>query len=212
MSINIVNTTKEEKDFKFVQNRTSILHTNSTNKVTFNYVNAIVRSPKVGDVMCVTRYIDEDGSLLSADKQKVIWIDGLSINPKQLSQKYEPGGICVAVKGNKAMVRYRKEESYEWSTKARLELQITNEDIRKLMTGSHTFKIFLINNTQSTVNFVYNYTSSSSDNFKLDFSKQLNNYFKSYNNNYSAELVAEDTDLPGSSRIIVNAPYNSAYI
>ena len=75
MPINTVNTTKEEKDFKFAQNRTSILHTNSTNKVTFNYVNAIVRSPKVGDVMCVTRYTDENDSLLPADKQKVIWID-----------------------------------------------------------------------------------------------------------------------------------------
>ena len=205
----IIKINSDEESVKFLKNQSSILHTSDTNNITVNAVNVIVDRPKVGDVMCVTRYKDKNNSLLPADKQKVIWIDGLSINPKQLSQKYEPVGICVAVKGNKAMVRYRKEESYEWSTKARLELQITNEDIRKLMTGSHTFKIFLINNTQSTVNFVYNYTSSSSDNFKLDFSKQLNNYFKSYNNNYSAELVAEDTDLPGSSRIIVNAPYNS---
>ena len=189
MSINIVNTTKEEKDFKFVQNRTSILHTNSTNKVTFNYVNAIVRSPKVGDVMCVTRYIDEDGSLLSADKQKVIWIDGLSINPKQLPQKYEPVGICVAINGNKAMVRYREErDNIMWAAGERWELpnlSIMNDG------AEHTLKIKLhgvINPNQFT------FTAVS----RLEFVNKLNAWFLANNTDYSAELVELDTDLPAT--------------
>ena len=213
MSINIVNTTKEEKDFKFVQNRTSILHTNSTNKVTFNYVNAIVRSPKVGDVMCVTRYIDEDGSLLSADKQKVIWIDGLSINPKQLSQKYEPVGICVAINGNKAMVRYREErDNIMWAAGERWELpnlSIMNDG------AEHTLKIKLhgvINPNQFT------FTAVS----RLEFVNKLNAWFLANNTDYSVELVELDTDLPATdtsddkdvdsyrNRVIVNARFDES--
>ena len=188
MPINTVNTTKEEKDFKFVQNRTSILHTNSTNKVTFNHVNAIVRSPKVGDVMCVTRYIDEDGSLLSADKQKVIWIDGLSINPKQLPQKYEPVGICVAINGNKAMVRYREEKVFYWSARQRWELQessIMNDGVE------HTLKIKL----KGTVNpNPFTFTAVS----RLEFVNKLNAWFLTNDTDYSAELVELDTDLPAT--------------
>ena len=211
MPINTVNTTKEEKDFKFVQNRTSILHTNSTNKVTFNHVNAIVRSPKVGDVMCVTRYIDEDGSLLSADKQKVIWIDGLSINPKQLPQKYEPVGICVAINGNKAMVRYREEKVFYWSARQRWELQessIMNDGVE------HTLKIKL----KGTVNpNPFTFTAVS----RLEFVNKLNAWFLANNTDYSAELVELDTDLPATdtsddkdgdsyrNRVIVNGSFIS---
>ena len=213
MPINTVNTTKEEKDFKFVQNRTSILHTNSTNKVTFNHVNAIVRSPKVGDVMCVTRYIDEDGSLLSADKQKVIWIDGLSINPKQLPQKYEPVGICVAINGNKAMVRYREErDNIMWAAGERWELpnlSIMNDG------AEHTLKIKLhgvINPNQFT------FTAVS----RLEFVNKLNAWFLANNTDYSAELVELDTDLPATdtsddkdvdsyrNRVIVNARFDES--
>ena len=60
-----------------------------TNDVTVNGVNVIVDKPKRGDVMCV-----KNG--------QVIWIDGLSINPKQLSSEIEPVGICLKIKGNKA--------------------------------------------------------------------------------------------------------------
>ena len=212
MSINIVNTTKEEKDFKFVQNRTSILHTNSTNKVTFNYVNAIVRSPMVGDVMCVTRYIDEDGSLLSADKQKVIWIDGLSINPKQLSQKYEPVGICVAINGNKAMVRYREErDNIKWSAGERWELpnlSIMNDG------AEHTLQIKLNNKVNPNP---FTFTAES----RLEFVNKLNTWFLANNTDYSAELVELDTDLPATdtsddkdgdsyrNRVIVNGSFIS---
>ena len=213
MSINIVNTTKEEKDFKFVQNRTSILHTNSTNKVTFNYVNAIVRSPKVGDVMCVTRYTDEDGSILPADKQKVIWIDGLSINPKQLSQKYEPVGICVAINGNKAMVRYREEKSFSWSAGERWELP--NEPIMN-DGAEHTLQIKLNNKVNPNP---FTFTAES----RLEFVNKLNTWFLANNTDYSAELVELDTDLPATdtsddkdgdsylNRVIVNARFTSIW-
>ena len=213
MPINTVNTTKEEKDFKFVQNRTSILHTNSTNKVTFNHVNAIVHSPNVGDVMCVTRYTDENDSLLPADKQKVIWIDGLSINPKQLSQKYDPVGICVAVNGNKAMVRYRKEESYKWSEGERWELPLTK--LLEILGDSqpHDFKIIL-DGAENPNTFSYRKNSSGTiDSTVADFVSQLNGWFLKYKSACSAELVESDTDLPitgtpNSYRIIVNARFN----
>ena len=83
MSINKVNTTVEEQSFKFLTNQSSILHTVDTNKITVNGVNVIVDKPKRGDVMCITHY-KEGGILLDASKQKVVWIDGLSINRKQL--------------------------------------------------------------------------------------------------------------------------------
>ena len=87
MSINRVNT---GESFKFLANQSSILHTVDINKITVNGVNVIVDKPKRGDIMCITK------------DQKVIWIDGLSINPKQLSREFEPVGICLVVKGNKA--------------------------------------------------------------------------------------------------------------
>ena len=61
--------------------------------------------------MCVTRYTDESGNQLPADKQKVLWIDGLSIVPNQISAKIEPIGICLHVDGNKAMVKYKTDDS-----------------------------------------------------------------------------------------------------
>ena len=121
MSINKVNTTGEEQRFNFLTNQSSILHTVKTNNITVNGVNVIVDKPKRGDVMCITHY-KEGGILLDADKQKVVWIDGLSIDPKQLSQEYEPVGICLVVKGNKAIVRYREERGFRWSAGERWEL------------------------------------------------------------------------------------------
>ena len=141
MSINKVNTTVEEQSFKFLTNQSSILHTVDTNKITVNGVNVIVDKPKRGDVMCITHY-KEGGILLDADKQKVVWIDGLSINPKQLSQEYEPVGICLVVKGNKAIVRYREERSLIWSAAKRLKLPI----IPQMNDGNpHNFTISLCN-------------------------------------------------------------------
>ncbi len=114
MAINNVNTTSKEKSYKFLKNQSSILRTVSTNNITINGVNVIVAKPKVGDIMCVTRYKNNSDVLLPAEEQKVIWIDGLSIEPKQLSTEFEPVGICVVVNGDKAIVRYKEEFSANW--------------------------------------------------------------------------------------------------
>lgn len=126
MSINRINTTVEEQNFKFLVNQSSILHTVDTNKITVNGVNVIVDKPKCGDVMCITHY-KEGGTLLDANKQKVVWIDGLSIDPTQLSQEYEPVGICLVVKGNKAIVRYREERRLKWLGAKRFKLPTHNK-------------------------------------------------------------------------------------
>ena len=167
MAINIVNTTSEEKSFNFLTNQSSILHTADTNNITVNGVNVIVDKPKKGDVMCVTRYTDESGTLLPADSQKVIWIDGLSINPAQLSQKLEPVCICLVVKGNKAMVRYREEKSFRWSAGERWELpnsSIMNDG------AEHTLQIKLGRKVSSNP-FVY--TAST----RAEFVDKLNAWF-----------------------------------
>lgn len=187
MAINIVNTTNEEKNFNFLTNQSSILHTSDTNNITVNGVNVIVDKPKKGDVMCVTRYTNESGTLLPADSQKVVWIDGLSINPKQLSQEFEPVGICVVVNGNKAMVRYRKEESKRWAAAGRLEIpycDVMNDNIE------YTERISLGYGEEHPEPFVF--TSSS----RYDFVNQLNDWFLSNDTNYSAELGELNTDLP----------------
>ena len=108
MAINRVNTPEEEQQFKFLSNQSSILRTVDANNITVNGVNVIVDKPKRGDIMC----IDFDPEVMLV--KKVVWIDGLSINLKQLSSHYEAIGICLSVKGNKALVRYREERDMRW--------------------------------------------------------------------------------------------------
>ena len=112
MSINRVNTTVQEQNFTFLKNESSILHTTDTNKITINGVNVIVNKPKRGDLMFIK------------NNNKVIWIDGLSITPEQLPQDYIPVGICLSVNGNKALVRYYKEELYSWAAVERANMDI----------------------------------------------------------------------------------------
>ena len=208
MAIIKVNNTSEESSVNFLTNQSSILHTSNTNKITVNGVNVFIDNPKVGDIMCVTRYTDDGGAILPADKQKVKWIDGLSINPKQLSQKYEPVGICVAINGNKAMVRYREEKTFKWSASERWEMPFSPLFIDG---NSYTFRISLNDVTHDNVfNYHYNSASPGDTTAVRDFVRQLNTWFLANNRNYSAEVVKKDTDLPESSnttnyRIIVNA-------
>lgn len=111
MAINLVNTIKEAQNFIYLKNQSTILRTNETNDIYFNGVNVVVNKPKKGDVMCVTRYTDTSGNLLSADEQKIVWIDGLSINQKQLCEELATVGICVAINGNKAIVKYKTDDT-----------------------------------------------------------------------------------------------------
>ena len=150
MAINITNTTGGEQ-FNFPANQSSILRSTDTNKIKVNGVNVIVSKPKKGDIICV-----KDG--------KVIWIDGLSINPKQLSQEIEPVGICVAINGNKAMVKYRKEEYARFADSERWELpydRIMNDN------ASHSLNITL---NGATYDNLFTYTAST----RLQFVERLN--------------------------------------
>ena len=199
MSINRVNTGGES--FNFLTNQSSILHIVDINKITVNGVNVIVDKPKRGDIMCIT------------DKQEVIWIDGLSINPKQLSKEFEPVGICLVVKGNKALVRYKEERSFRWSASERWELpnsSIMNDG------AEHTLKIAL-NKVENPTPFRFTSTS------RKEFVNQLNTWFLDNDKDYSAELVELDIDLPATdtsdtkdgdsyrNRIIVNARFTSGW-
>ena len=196
MAINITNSTGG-RDFKFLTNQSSILLNSDTNDVTINGVNVIVDKPKRGDVMCV-----KDG--------QVVWIDGLSINPEQLSSEIEPVGICLKIKGNKALVRYREEKSFRWSAGERLELpnsSIMNDG------AEHTLQITLNGKVNSNP-FVY--TAST----RAEFVEKLNTWFLANDTTYSVELVELDTDKPAvdtsdvkdedsyRNRIIVNASFN----
>ena len=142
---------------------------------------------------------------------QVVWIDGLSINPEQLSSEIEPVGICLKIKGNKALVRYREEKEFMWSSAVnRLELpnlSIMNDGVE------HSLKI-TINFDENPNTFVY--TAST----RAEFVEKLNAWFLANDTNYSAELVELDTDLPAvdtsdvkdgdsyRNRIIVNARFD----
>ena len=209
MAIIKVNNTSEESSVNFLTNQSSILYTSDTNKITANGVNVFVIKPKVGDIMCVTRYTGESGAVLPADQQQVKWIDGLSINPKQLSQKYEPVGICVAINGNKAMVRYREEKTFKWSASERWEMP----QLSPIITQKYHSFIIELNGKNNLHQFNYRDNSFPTDvEVEKDFVRQLNDWFSDNARDYSVEIVDKDTDLPttqGSNdyRIIVNARF-----
>ena len=225
MAINQVNTVDEEQNYFFLDNQSSILRTVETNNNTINAVNKIVKKPKKGDIMCITRYKEND-VLLEANKQKVVWIDGLSINLKQLSPLYEAVGICLNVKGNKALVRYKTEKSLQWLIGERWELPNLS-----IMTdgAEHTLQVplcgYVIDNPLIL-------TAKDTTSRKA-FVDKLNNWFLANANNctikgtnillnFSAELVELNNDLPavdttdtkdGNSyrnRIIVNSRFHSS--
>ncbi len=212
MAINKVNTTAEAKDFKFQQNKSTILNISSTNRFVFNGVNVVVEKPKVGDIMCVTRY-KNGGGLLPADEQEVIWIDGLSIELNQLSSELEPVGICVAINGNKAIVRYKEEfNNVRWSASERYEMD--DAYIDNLLLSGQPISI-KINDKQNAQLSLPNLASRQDK--RQYFVEELNKLFNQYDKNYSAELVELHTDLPASdtsdtkdgdsyrNRIIINA-------
>ena len=196
MSINRINTTVEEQNFKFLANQSSILHTVDTNKITVNGVNVIVDKPKRGDVMCITHY-KEGGTLLDANKQKVVWIDGLSIDPTQLSQEYEPVGICLVVKGNKAIVRYREERSLKWLGAKRFKLPIH----AKMNSGKPlTVKIMLDGKTDNPK--ILRLTSTDTASYG-SFVAALNKWFKT-------DLLAPDGTVCCSAELLPSGATSGA--
>jgi hypothetical protein len=115
--INKVTNIEAADSYKFLTDQSTILRAENENKVKVNGINVIVDKPKRGDVLCLTHYTDSDGKLLDKTKQKIFWIDGLSIVPKELSEDLDPVAICWRVYGNTAYIRYRKEESKQWKVK-----------------------------------------------------------------------------------------------
>ena len=170
MAINRVNTPEEEQHFKFLSNQSSILRTIDTNNITVNGGNVIVDKPKRGDIMCIAN-----------DKNKIVWIDGLSINLKQLPGAYEAIGICLSVKGNKAMVRYREERDMRWLAADYWELQ---SDISYGLPQTLYFKIDGKQNSQNPLVLSEVQTQSPEK-----FVESINQWFKRYATLYSAQLV-----------------------
>lgn len=177
MSINRVNTTVQEQNFTFLKNESSILHTTDTNKITINGVNVIVNKPKRGDLMFIRN-------------NKVIWIDGLSITPEQLPQDYIPVGICLSVNGNKALVRYYKEELYSWAAVERTDISIDGG----LYDGNVKTIYGSISSSNGSKSFTLHIPSDITT--RSSFVRHLNEALKSINKNYSVELVERDTDKP----------------
>ena len=181
MAINRVNTPEEEQQFKFLSNQSSILHTIDTNNITVNGENVIVDKPKRGDIMC-----------LANDKNKIVWIDGLSINLKQLPGAYEAIGICLSVKGNKAMVRYREERDMRWLAADYWELQ---SDISYGLPQTLYFKIDGKQNSQNPLVLSGVQTQSPEK-----FVESINQWFNTYAKIYSAQLVLNEEQ---QKRIVV---------
>ena len=186
MSINKVNTTVEEQNFEFLTNQSSILHTVDTNKITVNGVNVIVDKPKRGDIMCLAKI---------NDKNKIVWIDGLSINLKQLPAAYEAIGICLSVKGNKAMVRYREERDMRWLAADYWELQ---SDISYGLPQTLYFKIDGKQNSQNPLVLSGVQTQSPEK-----FVDCINQWFKAYAKIYSCtkELLHVSNESRSSQQI-----------
>ena len=181
MAINRVNTPEEEQQFKFLSNQSSILHTIDTNNITVNGENVIVDKPKRGDIMC-----------LANDKNKIVWIDGLSINLKQLPGAYEAIGICLSVKGNKAMVRYREERDMRWLAADYWELQ---SDISYGLPQTLYFKIDGKQNSQNPLVLSGVQTQSPEK-----FVESINQWFNTHAKIYSAQLVLNEEQ---QKRIVV---------
>lgn len=115
MTFNKVTTQAEAAKFSFLKDQSTVLHTTDTNDVNINGVNVITQTPTCGDVLCITRKMD-NGALLGPDKQDIIWVKGLTINYAEFPDDiYEPVGIVYKVRGRTAYVRYRTEVSRFYS-------------------------------------------------------------------------------------------------
>ena len=213
MSINSVKTTVEQQSFKFLNDQSSILRTVNTNKITYNPVSVIVDKPKVGDIMCVTKYKDTEGNLLDANKQDIIWVDGFSVNPGFLYKELEPVGICLLTTMNKALVRYRKKEpALQWAVGERWELPYSS-----IMNDGAAHSLTVNLNGTAKANKL-NLTSADTVS-RAAFVNKLNAWFLANDTNYSAELVDLNSDIPAvdtsdnkdgnnyRNRIIINAKF-----
>ena len=103
-----LNTIKEYNDYitkKFTTDQSTIVQIDDLNMSMRHGVNVIVKTPTVGDILCVTRYKNESGNILGPDKQEIVWVKGLTFNGAEFTTELDPVGICFAVYGKKAYVR-----------------------------------------------------------------------------------------------------------
>ena len=120
-----LNTIKEYNDYitkKFTTDQSTIVQIDDLNMSMRHGVNVIVKTPTVGDILCVTRYTDESGVILGPDKQEIVWVKGLTFNGAEFTTELDPVGICFAVYGKKAYVRYKHEYGSRWSYCDRFEI------------------------------------------------------------------------------------------
>lgn len=204
MAINNVINTTEEKNFTFLSNQSSILHTTDTNNITVNGVNVIVDKPKRGDIMCVRK-----------DNGQVVWIDGLSINPAQLSSKFDTVGICLNVDGNKAMVRYKTEKECRWAAADRWEITYT----RTALYGN--FSTYWAIGQESSERKTFNFQDPTSSTNTYVFLTSFNNIVGNTTYNLYCDILepdsekvfaatgANDPDLDDKtkSRLVITKPF-----
>ena len=137
-----------------------------TNDVTVNGVNVIVDKPKRGDVMCV-----KNG--------QVVWIDGLSINPEQLSSEIDPVGICMVVDGNKAIVRYKEIRGGDSDNVGKL-IDLSYFDATHINSYAQTVSYFYLNNGFKMSN-AYGMVLRNSSSYFAYYGNTGISYVKSYN-------------------------------
>lgn len=194
MAINTIISTAQEQDYTFLPDQSSILRTSITNKITVNGVNVIVDQPKRGDIMCVTN-------------QKVVWIDGLSIDPQQLPSEYTPVGICLLIKGNKALVWYKEKINESWSKGNRWDLEAVNDpnsDFSYDKSNTIVLHLEYLNNNGSydVVNKTFIHLGS-----RKELVDALNQTLGA--SIYSAQFLEIDSDKPASntSDLVVNGKF-----
>lgn len=184
MSINSVKTIAEEVRFKFPHNQSSILRTVDTNNIKYRGVNVIVDRPKAGDVMCVTRYTYDDGSLAESYKQKVFFVSGPSIydiyslTHNDMDQlMFDTVGIVLKVTGNKALVRYKtiSNVSYPYCAITR-RFQLKDTYDVGSNSGVDTLIDYIKNGVRPTVNIVTSGSSTISLKIGEDSTINYNNY------------------------------------
>ncbi len=202
MAINSVKTIEEEQNFKFLENQSSILRTIYTNNITYKGINVIVDKPKAGDVMCVTLYKDANDNLLDSSRQKVVWIDGKTINSLQLDKLYDIVGICLSVKGNKAIVKYKYNiPCNKFSTAARHRIFFEN-----YLNGQYNVVIALPGNTTNASDkYTFTFTG---DGTMRSIVNQFNAFYFSRMKNAARYIYAmEERD----GYAFLNCIYNDYY-
>lgn len=103
-----VDTKENLSQYKYSTRQSSIIRANETNDIRINGVNIVVDMPAVGDVLCITRKM-ENGKLLGPDSQEIVWMRGSTIEAASFpGDLYEAVGVVYKVQGRHVWVIYRE--------------------------------------------------------------------------------------------------------